>query len=358
MKSTISVIIPNYNRASLIGETLENLLRQTHPPDELIVVDDGSTDDSVSIIKGFGDRVKLLCQPNSGPGVARNLALEHSTGEFVQFFDSDDLCTLNKLEVQATALERTGADFAYGPWLKARLEGGRAIYSEPPLQQRGLPESASLLSWYLRGWVIVFQSCMFRRSLLDSVGRYRADLMPSEDSEFLFRLLKAGARGVHVPEAVVLYRVHEGHQISQGALGKARRVRDWIHCTELVAGQLDKEGEPVRRIDAVRWRAIVWAAHRQAAHMHDGAASVDDLEPRFRLVEAQLFWLVAQAKRLRAGLRARIIGTRVPPSYQPGALSTAQKRLICEIGYEAVPAVRSRIALPTTVARGRTGYDS
>jgi glycosyltransferase involved in cell wall biosynthesis len=71
MKSTISVIIPNYNRATLIGETLNNMLRQTRRPDEIIVVDDGSTDESVSVIRGFGNRVTLLRQPNSGPGVAR-----------------------------------------------------------------------------------------------------------------------------------------------------------------------------------------------------------------------------------------------------------------------------------------------
>jgi glycosyltransferase involved in cell wall biosynthesis len=338
MKPTISVVIPNYNRANLIGETLNNLRCQTRPPDEIIVVDDGSTDESVSVIKSFGDHVKLLQQPNSGPGVARNLGLEHATGEFVQFFDSDDLCTFNKLGAQADALERTGADFAYGPWLQARLKDGRAIYSEPPLQQRKLPESASALSWFLRGWVVVFQSCMFRRSFLDRVGRYRPDLMPSEDSEFLFRILKAGARSVYVPEALVLYRVHEEGQITGAGMRQAQRTLDWLRYSEIVARQLGGEGEPVRRVDALRWRAIVWAAHRQATRSLGCAAPTGEFDTQFGWPEAGLFWLMAQAKRLRAGLRARVIGTRVPPCYQPDALSSAQKRLICEVGYEAMPA--------------------
>lgn len=317
------------------------MLRQTKPPDEIIVVDDGSTDESVSAIKSFGDRVTLLCQPNSGPGVARNLGIEHATGEFVQFFDSDDLCTLNKLEAQAAALERSGADFAYGPWLQARFDDRNAIYSEPPLQQRGLPENVSQLAWFLRGWVVVFQSCMFRRNFLDRVGRYRADLMPSEDSEFLFRILKAGARGVHVPEALVLYRVEGEDQITGGGMKQTRRLLDWVRYSEIVARQLDGKGEPVGRVDALRWRAIVWAAHRQAAHLPDSAALVHEFDTRFGLGETVLFWLVAHARRLRSGLRGRLGGTRFPACYQPGPLTSDQKRLLCEIGYEAVPARRS-----------------
>src|SRR5262249_45658228 len=152
---------------------------------------------------------------------------------------------------------------------------------------------------------------------------YRSDLMPSEDSEFLFRLLKAGARGVHVPDAIVIYRMHQENQISGSALNQVRRARDWIHCTELVASQLDQQGELVRRMDALRWRAIVWAAHRHATKMNGGAAPVDCIDFQFGPGEAGLFWLMAQAKRLCAGLRARVIGSAFPRYYQLGPLSPA-----------------------------------
>jgi GT2 family glycosyltransferase len=336
----VSVIIPNYNRASLIGETLNNMLRQTRPPDELIVVDDGSTDESVDVIKRFGDRVKLLRQANSGPGAARNLGFEHATGEFVQFFDSDDLCTLNKLEMQVAALQRTGADFAYGPWLQARLENGQAIYSQAPLQQRGLPEDVSQLSWFLRGWVVVFQSCMFRRSFLDRVGRYRTDLMPTEDSELLFRILKAGARSVHVPEALVLYRVHGTDQITGGGMKQARRTLDWLRYCEVVASQFDGEGETVSWVDALRWRATVWAASQEAAKVEGNAPSGGNTAVRFGTTEAALFWLAAHARCLRAGARGRLLGTRFPACYQSSPLTGDQELLIGAIGYRAVPAAR------------------
>src|SRR5205809_4977851 len=96
----ISVVIPNFNREMLVGETIANVLAQSLPPYEVIVVDDGSTDKSVEVIRSFGTKVKLVQQPNQGTGTARNAGLKIATGEFVQFQDSDDLYSHNKLEAQ------------------------------------------------------------------------------------------------------------------------------------------------------------------------------------------------------------------------------------------------------------------
>src|SRR5579859_1319636 len=102
----VSVIVPNYNRETLVGETISNLLAQTLPPFQIIVVDDGSTDKSVDVIRSFGGTVKLIQQPNQGPGAARNAGLKIAAGDFVQFQDSDDLLSLNKIETQAKLLEQ------------------------------------------------------------------------------------------------------------------------------------------------------------------------------------------------------------------------------------------------------------
>ncbi|MBC2664433.1 glycosyltransferase family 2 protein [Novosphingobium flavum] len=327
---TISVVIPNYNRASLIGETLENLLGQSRAPDEVIVVDDGSTDASVEVIGRFGDRVRLIRQENAGPAKARNRGLAEATGEFIQFFDSDDLCSRNKLEVQAAALERTGADFAYGPWLQARLEGGLARYPELALQQRALPDDRSALSWFLHGWVIVFQCCMFRRSLLDKVGPYRTDLMPSEDSELLCRILLSGARPVHVPEALVLYRLHDGAQISRGGMAAQRRAADWLKYCTIVAEAIAQAPSGVSAADRAQWQWSVWDARRQ----YDRAFGSTDQAAATPFPQEIAFQLKALHKRLRAGLGRRTIGSSLPRPYRPGRLSAVQENLIRAIGYE------------------------
>lgn len=91
MSPSISVVIPTYNRANLIGETLESVLAQTRPPDEVIVVDDGSTDATGEVLARFAERVTVLRIPNSGELVARNKGIAHASGMLIAFCDSDDL---------------------------------------------------------------------------------------------------------------------------------------------------------------------------------------------------------------------------------------------------------------------------
>ena len=328
---TISVVIPNYNRAALIGETLDNVLAQSRPPDEVIVVDDGSTDDSAAVVERFGKRVTLIRQDNRGPGPARNRGLAAAGGELIQFMDSDDLWSLNKLEAQERALRESGAEFAYSPWLQARLEDGRAVYTEPPIQQHPLPPARSPLAWYMRGWVIVFQCCLFRRSLLDVAGPYREDLMPSEDSELLFRILKSGARPVHVPEALVLYRLHGGEQISRGGMARQRRARDWEHYISVVADQLAGTGG-LSATDRRHWRWRQFEAARdlREAGIEPDAAVELGLASRFAL------GLDRTGRRVRGGLARRIGGSNFSVPFGPGPLDPAQHELLRAIGYVPV----------------------
>jgi glycosyltransferase involved in cell wall biosynthesis len=143
--NSISIIIPAYNRAGLIGETLRSLLNQTVPAKEIIVVDDGSTDGTAEAVERefsvfreqfsashkpssvfsvpsvVNPSLRVIRQQNAGPGAARNRGLAEATGEFIHFFDSDDIASPNKHEVQLHALLETGADIAYGPWVKGRF---------------------------------------------------------------------------------------------------------------------------------------------------------------------------------------------------------------------------------------------
>ena len=326
---TLSVIIPNYNRAALIGETLANVFAQTRPPDEVIVVDDGSTDDSIAAIERFGARVTLIRQENRGPGPARNRGLAAARGDLIQFMDSDDLWSLDKLEAQERALATSGADFAYSPWLQARLEDGLARHADPVIQQHPLPPSRSAMAWYLRGWVIVFQCCLFRRSVLEAAGPYREDLMPSEDSELLFRILKTGARPVHVPEAMVLYRLHGAEQISRGGMALQRRARDWDRYVSVVAAQL---GETAGLSDSDRrhwrWRQFEAAQALREAGIERAGEIALGLPSRIGFCADRL------GRRVRAGLTRRLGGSSFGAAYGPGPLDARQHEALQAMGYD------------------------
>src|SRR5262245_58814803 len=97
---TVSVIIPNYNYGRFLREALDSALNQTLPPLEVIVVDDGSTDESPEILESYGDRIRVIRQKNQGVGIARNTGAEAARGELLAFLDADDYWFPQKLEKQ------------------------------------------------------------------------------------------------------------------------------------------------------------------------------------------------------------------------------------------------------------------
>ncbi|MEA5516908.1 glycosyltransferase family 2 protein [Nodularia sp. UHCC 0506] len=225
---TISVIIPNFNRENLVGETIQNMLGQSLPPHEIIVVDDGSTDGSVDVIRSFGSRVTLIQQENKGPGAARNAGLAVATGDYIQFMDSDDLASHNKLEVQVAALEQNQADMAYSPWAKVYIENKSVAFQDHVLQKQPLPQALSILEWFLSGWSIVLQTCLFRRHFLSKIEPFRTDLLVWEDGDFMVRLFSLIPKIAFVPECLTLYRLHSYQKLTESGTSDLRRLQDRV----------------------------------------------------------------------------------------------------------------------------------
>ena len=100
MPPKVSVIIPAYNAAPYLAETLASVFAQSYPDYEIIVVDDGSTDDTLAVLEQFADRITLIRKPNGGPASARNAGLRQARGELLAFLDGDDLWLPDKLAAQ------------------------------------------------------------------------------------------------------------------------------------------------------------------------------------------------------------------------------------------------------------------
>lgn len=331
----VSVIIPNYNRAAVIGETVQNMLSQSLPPYEVIVVDDGSTDDSVEVIRHFGNHVTLIQQSNQGPGAARNAGLKVATGEFIQFMDSDDLASLNKLEVQAKVLKEQNADIVYGPWVKAWMSNQKLQLQDVVLQQKPLPSDRSTLLWFLSSWSMVFQQCLLRKSLLDRVGGYREDLRLYEDGELFVRMLLGGAKLVHEAHSLTLYRLEDHGKLTSSGSNSLQKILDKAHFFALVIESLSKHNEykPILQHSEVSfniWRSL-------SEFEQSNVPDVDWIIP-LQVLAGNCSSLVMRAKKWSqqkiSGLQYRLTGHRWHRSYQPSSMTEKQEYLIRELGFD------------------------
>lgn len=233
----ISVIIPVKNRAHLLPFTLDNILSQSKKAYEIIVVNDHSTDNIGDVIKKYNKQVIFLNSNSPGPGAARNTGLKIATGNVIQFFDSDDLMTSNKLQVQAHLLNVHKADFVHGPFVKAKQENTVWMQVDHIMQYYPLPQK-KLADIVLEGWCAIFQSALFRKEFLLEVGSWREDIYTHEDFEFWFRIGKASAKFIHENESCVIYRQHN-HQLTDKASEKKSRWLDGIKANRIIAQNIN-----------------------------------------------------------------------------------------------------------------------
>jgi glycosyltransferase involved in cell wall biosynthesis len=218
----VSVIVPTYNRASLILETLESVYAQSYRPIELIIVDDGSTDNTRDIIKQWQNGLKNIegfniyyyWQENHGGAAARNFGLSKSIGEYVQFLDSDDLLHKNKIEAQvAVLLSNPAVQAVYCAW-RTLFTSGILKYG-PWCQKQAMPSEDSMLRGYISGsWFVPPHVFLFSRNLVDSIGLWDTKLVQGQDRDYVIRILINGCKFLHVPSVHVCCRRHLGDHVS------------------------------------------------------------------------------------------------------------------------------------------------
>ncbi len=226
----VCAIIPVFNRANLIGQTLDSLLGQTLPPTEIIVVDDHSADDILGALAPYMSHIRFYKNTGKGPGAARNLGLSVSRSPIIQFFDSDDLLTNDKIERQAQLLVKENLDMVYGPYVMASVQGAGWKQEDVIMQAQALPDT-DLLKWILRGWNAITQACLFRRAFLERCPAWDEHLITHEDYLYLFRLALQNPRIGHSAQGAVLYRQHGG-QSTLGHTQALSRSADKIKVME------------------------------------------------------------------------------------------------------------------------------
>jgi glycosyltransferase involved in cell wall biosynthesis len=203
----VSVIIPTYNRAGIIGRTIDNILEQTYRNLELIVVDDGSTDDTQARLKAYGDRIRVIQQNNAGPGAARNRGAEAAQGDIIAFQDSDDLWKPTKLERQVALLERDRSLPCCLCNVLMRVVDGKSYTSfEHSLIKLEREEGLwlNVLDVLATRFVLFNQAAAIRRDAFERIGGFPEDLRYMEDYDLPLRLAMEGS-WAFIREPLVVY---------------------------------------------------------------------------------------------------------------------------------------------------------
>lgn len=202
MKLHFSAIIPAYNAEKYIGATIESCLAQESVGCEVIVVDDGSDDNTLAVVRSFGNRVRIVCQKNAGPAAARNHGASLAKGDVLAFLDADDLWLPEKLSHQSAKLLE-GYDLVYSN----RLNMGEI--GDLPLVQSEVQEMPEGDIWQdlLLGNFITTSSVVIRKELFARMGGFSLDLPPCEDWDLWLRCAERVRVGF-CPTPLVQYRLH------------------------------------------------------------------------------------------------------------------------------------------------------
>ena len=206
MNKLVSVIVPCFNAERWLTEAIDSCLHQTYPRIEIIVIDDGSTDNSLQIIQRYGDRLIWETGINRGGNTARNRGLALSTGDYIQYLDADDYLLPNKIERQVQFLEATVADIVYGDLrYQHHLTNGEILREDANLLGIPAPHRDVLECLLIYGNLSPSPYLFRRKAILASEG-WDERLKASQDRDFLISILLSGAKITYQPGYYSIYR--------------------------------------------------------------------------------------------------------------------------------------------------------
>jgi len=280
--SLVSIIIPCHNAAQWIAETLDSVAIQRDVPCEVIVVDDGSTDESARVAESIGGRgVRIVRQEQQGVAAARNAGTAIARGDFLQYLDADDVLTPGAVRARVTALVASGADVAYSDWVRwERQTDGTFAISRFVTRKLGARPDVELLrdAWWPPG------ALLYRRAFADRLLPWRTDFPVIQDARFLLDAALAGGTFAHVTGVGLKYRVHGG-----GSLSRRDPHAFTLDCFRNAA-ELDDRWRAADALDDERRRALV-AVYSHVArsffawdrtHFDEAVDRLRTLEPKFR----------------------------------------------------------------------------
>lgn len=251
----VSVIIPSYNCATYLPEAIDSVLAQTYSNFEILVIDDGSTDQTAELLQAYSnqhDAITAIHQQNQGVAVARNHGIQQAKGEWVAFLDADDILLPDKLAAQlAVAAAHPAAGIIHSGWQRVDSQGNFQLNVEP---WYWVPELT--LEGWLRWKPVLPSAMLFQRQWLVQAGGFDRRFPPAEDTDLVLRLALMGCEAKWLPQVTVKYRQHDSSAMHKG-LPQARSL-------SAVIDQFFRQPnlpESIRWLEnQVRYNTLVWIA--------------------------------------------------------------------------------------------------
>jgi glycosyltransferase involved in cell wall biosynthesis len=238
MDTLVSILIPCHNAKEWISQCIQSALDQTYPNKEIVVVDDGSTDGSLDVIRGFGGRIRVETGPNRGSNAARNRLIELSRGSWLSFLDADDFLLPEKIARQMSVVaSNPGIDVVYSPIIELIERSGEM--HRPSIEDEDL--YANYIRWYPFGTI----GMLWKKSAVLDVGGWKADQPVCQEHELVLRLIRAGKTFKSLSEPLAVYRKANGWSISRrsplGTLKQKMALTESLEAYLVDLGQLDEK---------------------------------------------------------------------------------------------------------------------
>ncbi len=229
----VCALVPTFNRAHYLSKTLDSLLAQTLPLDEILVINDGSTDNTEEVVNQFCSPVRLITKQNGGKSSALNMGLRETTADYIWVCDDDDLALPHGLESLFLTLEaHPEADIAYGK-TKIFIEEDPARTLHDPGYWKRIEEPNDKINFLESLFTNQF-AMLVRRTLYEKVGPFREDLIRSQDCEMTLRLTR-NAQAIGIDEVIYHYRHHSGMRGAQGSLFSAQNAAEkWTSFEKII----------------------------------------------------------------------------------------------------------------------------
>jgi len=310
MSQLVSIIVPCYNAGPWLAATLASVQAQTWPHTEVIVVDDGSSDDSLAIARRHeGPAVRLVAQANAGAAAARNAGLRLARGDFIQFLDADDLLAPDKIARQMEVLAAAPAGcIAAGPWGRFEHDRSTAVFAPEENWRDDTPVAWLALNFAGRG-MMPPAAWLTPRPIIEAAGPWDERLTLNDDGEYFCRVLLASAGVRFCPEARSYYRSNLAGSLSRRTTAAAWRSAFLSHelcCQHLVAHE---DSLRTRRACADLFQRLAFALYadepslvaacEEQVRRHGGSSLRPEGGWSFRLAAGLLGWKTA--RRLQAG---------------------------------------------------------